>query len=150
KNSRTHQIWLVALANSRDRCWRRNNRGKFELVARYSRQAFENRLLTLMGDPRNVAHAKKVIQEKHHREKHAPQAGTAAPHLAKKTQPVKKKEASQQQPHPLNADGAKPALASDSAPLAKSLVVLSKPKEMEYHARANIEKLAEESLTTEE
>ena len=103
-----------------------------------------------MGDPRNVAHAKKVIQEKHHREKHAPQAGTAAPHLAKKTQPVKKKEAVVEESSAVEAEAAKPAQAPDSAQLEKSLVVLSKLKELEFHSRANIEKLAELSLTIEE
>ena len=103
-----------------------------------------------MGDPRNVAHAKKVIQEKHHREKHAPQAGTAAPHLAKKTQPVKKKEAVVEESSAVEAEAAKPAQAPDSAQLEKSLAVLSKLKELEFHSRANIEKLAELSLTIEE
>jgi len=103
-----------------------------------------------MGDPRNVAHAKKVIQEKHHREKHAPQAGTAAPHLAKKTQPVKKKEAVVEESSAVEAEAAKPAQTPDSAQLEKSLAVLSKLKELEFHSRANIEKLAELSLTIEE
>ena len=103
-----------------------------------------------MGDPRNVAHAKKVIQEKHHREKHAPQAGTAAPHLAKKTQPVKKKEAVVEESSAVEAEAAKPAQTPDSAHLEKSLAVLSKLKELEFHSRANIEKLAELSLTIEE
>jgi len=103
-----------------------------------------------MGDPRNVAHAKKVIQEKHHREKHAPQAGTAAPHLAKKTQPVKKKEAVVEESSAVEAEAAKPAQTPDSAQLEKSLAVLSKLKELEFHSRANIEKLADLSLTIEE
>ena len=103
-----------------------------------------------MGDPRNVAHAKKVTQEKHHKEKHAPQAGTAAPHLAKKAQPVKKKEAVVEESSAVEAEAAKPAQAPDSAQLEKSLVVLSKLKELEFHSRANIEKLAELSLTIEE
>ena len=103
-----------------------------------------------MGDPRNVAHAKKVIQEKHHKEKHAPQAGTAAPHLAKKAQPVKKKEAVVEESSAVEAEAAKPAQTPDSAQLEKSLAVLSKLKELEFHSRANIEKLAELSLTIEE
>ena len=103
-----------------------------------------------MGDPRNVAHAKKVTQEKHHKEKHAPQAGTAAPHLAKKTQPVKKKEAVVEESSAVEAEAAKPAQTPDSAQLEKSLAVLSKLKELEFHSRANIEKLAELSLTIEE
>ena len=74
-----------------------------------------------MGDPRNVAHAKKVSQEKHHKEKHAPKAEAQKP-----IQPV------------------------EPTQVEKSLVVLSKLKELEFHSRANIEKLAELSLTIEE
>src|SRR6187401_1775066 len=74
-----------------------------------------------MGDPRNVAHAKKVSQEKHHKEKHAPKAEAPKPN-----QPV------------------------EPTQLEKSLAVLSKLKELEFHSRANIEKRAELSLTIEE
>src|SRR6266436_4225524 len=78
-----------------------------------------------MGDPRNVAHAKKVSQEKHHKGKHAPKAGSAPSQRAKNVQ-------------------------IETTQLEKSLVVLSKLKELEFHSRANIEKLAELSLTIEE
>ncbi len=40
--------------------------------------------------------------------------------------------------------------AADPTQLEKSLVVLSKLKELEFHSRGNIEKLAELSLTIEE
>ena len=91
-----------------------------------------------MGDPRNVAHAKKVTQEKHHKAKHARDAG--APKLTKKTQtPAAEQNAVE-----------KPAQPPDSAQLEKSLAVLSKLKELEFHSRSNIEKLAELSLTIEE
>src|SRR5436190_12082379 len=40
----------------------------------------------LMGDPRNVAHAKKVSQEKHHKEKHAPPKAGPAPERRKSVQ----------------------------------------------------------------
>jgi len=101
-----------------------------------------------MGDPRNVAHAKKVSQEKHHKEKHVPKAGPA-PSQRKKDIPPNKKSA------PV-AEGAdkpevtKPAQPVEPTQLEKSLVVLSKLKELEFHSRANIEKLAELSLTIEE
>ncbi len=45
-----------------------------------------------MGDPRNVAHAKKVVQEKRHKDRHATTAGAAAPQPAKKAQAEKKKQ----------------------------------------------------------
>ena len=47
-------------------------------------------------------------------------------------------------------EAAKPTQAVEPTQLEKSLVVLSKLKELEFHSRANIEKLAELSLTIEE
>ena len=44
----------------------------------------------------------------------------------------------------------KPAQPPDSSKLEKSLAVLSNLKDLEFHSRANIEKLAELSLTIEE
>src|ERR1700693_5226962 len=85
-----------------------------------------------MGDPRNVAHAKKVIQEKHHK-------GNAQ--LAKKKQAV---------PQEGSAIKTGQAAKLDPTQLEKSLAVLAKLKEMEFHSRANIEKLAELSLTIED
>jgi len=79
-----------------------------------------------MGDPRNVAHAKKVVQEKHH----------------KGQQPQTKQAVA--------AEPAKPEQKPDPTQLEKSLAVLAKLKEMEFHSRANIEKLAELSLTIED
>ena len=102
-----------------------------------------------MGDPRNVAHAKKVSQEKHHKDKHAPKAGPALSQLAKNVQtgkkgtPVTESTASK-------AEAAKPNQPVEPTQLEKSLVVLSNLKDLEFHSRANIEKLAELSLTIEE
>ena len=45
---------------------------------------------------------------------------------------------------------AKPTQPVEPTQLEKSLAVLSKLKELEFHSRANIEKLAELSLTIEE
>ena len=101
-----------------------------------------------MGDPRNVAHAKKVTQEKHHKDKRAPKAGSAAP-PRKKDVPTDKKPASVAE-SPAKSDGAKPAQPVEPTQLEKSQAVLSKLKELEFHSRANIEKLAELSLTIEE
>ena len=89
-----------------------------------------------MGDPRNVAHAKKVSQEKHHKAK---------------TQPTgKKKPASAESAPAQTAEVAKPEQTPDAVKLEKSLAVLAKLKELEFHSRANIEKLAEVSLTIED
>jgi hypothetical protein len=91
-----------------------------------------------MGDPRNVAHAKKVSQEKHHK-------GDAAhsPKPAKKKQAV---ESSAVEP----TEAAQPDQKSDPTQLEKSLAILAKLRELEFHSRANIEKLAKLSLTIEE
>jgi hypothetical protein len=91
-----------------------------------------------MGDPRNVAHAKKVSQEKHHK-------GDAAhsPKTAKKKRAV---ESSAVEP----TEAAKPDQKADPTQLEKSLALLAKLRELEFHSRANIEKLAELSLTIED
>jgi len=86
-----------------------------------------------MGDPRNVAHAKKVVQEKHH-----------------KSQQPQKKQAVAEEPTAKAAEPAKPQQKPDPTQLEKSLGVLAKLKEMEFHSRANIEKLAQLSLTIED
>jgi hypothetical protein len=101
-----------------------------------------------MGDPRNVAHAKKVSQEKHHKEKYAPKAGPA-PSQQKKDIPADKKPASVAE-SPAKSAVAQPTQPIEPTQLEKSQVVLSKLKELEFHSRANIEKLAELSLTIEE
>jgi hypothetical protein len=86
-----------------------------------------------MGDPRNVAHSKKITQEKQH-----------------KGQQPQKKQAAVRQGASQAVEPAKPAQKSDPTQLEKSLAVLAQLKEMEFHSRANIEKLAELSLTIEE
>jgi len=101
-----------------------------------------------MGDPRNVAHAKKVVQEKRHKEKHASTA--ASPQSAKKPQIERKKEAAAGTNAVPKPESEKPPQPPDSTQLEKSIAVLSKLKELEFHSRANIEKLAELSLTIEE
>jgi hypothetical protein len=101
-----------------------------------------------MSDPRNVAHNKKVKQEKAHHE-NAP-GGSA--------KPKKKKSAPQGEGAVVATDDAnQPAAAPEKAPLEqapgdyeKSQTVLSKLKEMEFHSRANIEALAGLILTIEE
>ena len=102
----------------------------------------------LMGDPRNVAHAKKVTQEKQHKTKHS--QTTRAPQPGKKAQIEETKSAATEQSTAPKPETEKPAQPADSAQLEKSLAVLSKLKELEFHSRANLEKLAELSLTIEE
>ena len=101
-----------------------------------------------MGDPRNVAHAKRVSQEKHHKEKHSPKPGSP-PSRQNKDVPADKKPASVAE-SPAKSEVAKPTQPVEPTQLEKSQAVLSKLKELEFHSRANIEKLAELSLTIEE
>ena len=99
-----------------------------------------------MSDPRNVAHAKKVKQEKAHHE-NASGAGAKS----------KKKRAAKAEAPATSDDANKTAAAPETAPVEqvpgdyeKSQAVLSKLKEMEFHSRANIEALAGLILTIEE
>ena len=98
-----------------------------------------------MGDPRNVAHAKKVSQEKHHKDKQTPKAGRASSQRAKNVSTDKKPASVAESP--AKSEVEKPTQPVDPTQLEKSLAVLSKLKELEFHSRANIEKLAELSLT---
>jgi hypothetical protein len=102
-----------------------------------------------MGDPRNVAHAKKVSQEKHHKDKNVAKSGARA-QAGKKAQTEKQKQPVAEESAALKTEAAKPDQPPDSTQLEKSLAVLSKLKELEFHSRANIEKLAELSLTIED
>jgi hypothetical protein len=106
-------------------------------------------VIKLMGDPRNVAHAKKVSQEKHHKDKHASKAGSAQSQRVQRL-PKEKKAAPAAENTAPKAEAVKPTQPAEPTQLEKSLVVLSKLKELEFHSRANIEKLAELSLTIEE
>jgi hypothetical protein len=82
-----------------------------------------------MSDPRNVAHDKKVTQQKHHEDEKAAVAGQRE-----------------------GATAVAEAPNVDHAPgeLEKSAAVLSKLKEMEFHSRANIETLAGLTLTIDD
>jgi hypothetical protein len=95
-----------------------------------------------MSDPRNVAHGKKVAQEKHH------QQASSAGGGKKKSRKAKETAAADNQP----VQPAATEVPTECAPgeLEKSLAVLSKLKDMEFHSRANIEALAELSLTVED
>ena len=92
-----------------------------------------------MSDPRNVAHDKKVKQEKSHE---APGAGSGAkPKKQRKTAAPKPAESEPAEP---------PKVEQGPGELEKSVGVLSKLKDMEFHSRANIETLAGLILTVEE
>ncbi len=99
-----------------------------------------------MGDPRNVAHAKKVSQEKHHK------SDAARSHQpAKKAQQSKKDQTVAEETSVVKTgEPAKSDQKPDPTQLEKSLALLAKLRELEFHSRANIEKLAELSLTIEE
>jgi len=101
-----------------------------------------------MGDPRNVAHAKRVTQEKRHKARQGQKV--SAPPPAAKAQIEETKSGATEQSGAPKPNTEKPTQPPDSAELEKSLVVLSKLKELEFHSRSNIEKLAELSLTVEE
>ena len=104
-----------------------------------------------MGDPRNVAHAKKVVQEKHHKHKGSARDGAPVARSGKKAQLAKKEQTvPEERSVPKTEEAAKTDQQPDAAQLEKSLAVLSKLKELEFHSRSNIEKLAELSLTIEE
>ena len=79
-----------------------------------------------MSDPRNTAHAKKVTQEKKHQ-----------------ATPVVPKDAPREPPSETPAAAPPPTLEG-------SLVVLAKLKELEFHSRAHLERLAELTLTVED
>ncbi len=92
-----------------------------------------------MSDPRNVAHAKKVKQEKGHQ---APGTSSGAkPKKQRKTAP---------ETAPENTAADTPKVEQVPGDLEKSVAVLSKLKDMEFHSRANIEALAGLILTIEE
>jgi hypothetical protein len=94
-----------------------------------------------MSDPRNVAHGKKVAQEKQHEKTKAAAAGK------KKSRKAKQPGAAENQP----AESAAPeAVKAAPGELERSLAVLSKLKDMEFHSRANVEALALLTLTIED
>lgn len=100
-----------------------------------------------MSDPRNVAHNKKVKQEKAHQEN---ASGASA-------KPKKKKHAAKAEGPAATEDANKQTAAPEKTPVEqspgdyeRSQAVLSKLKDMEFHSRANIETLALLILTIEE
>jgi hypothetical protein len=98
-----------------------------------------------MSDPRNVAHDKKVTQEKHHKNAGASPAAKRASRGKAMTASQKEKEPGERA-HAQEA----PRAEEGSNDLEKSVAILSKLKEMEFHSRGNIEALAQLTLTIEE
>lgn len=82
-----------------------------------------------MSDPRNAAHDKKVAQEKKNQAtpETAPDAAAAAPEPAADT-----------------------ASLTPSPELEASLVVLTQLKELEFHSRAHLERLAALQMTVDD
>ena len=97
-----------------------------------------------MSDPRNVAHNKKVTQEKHHQEAKP----AAKSPKGKKSTDAPQNQTAKTAPAPANTEGAQGE--HHPGDLEKSEAVLSKLKEMEFHSRANIETLAGLTLTIED
>jgi hypothetical protein len=110
-----------------------------------------------MADPRNVAHAKKVTQEKKHQGTDASPADVSAAQPGKKPAAAKKKSAPAGAAAPPSDTTARESTPQTESPAPKpsaelegSLVVLAKLKDLEFHSRANLERLAELTLTVEE
>lgn len=101
-----------------------------------------------MSDPRNVAHKKKVSQEKHHQEAKAAAGAGRTPQ--KETRSRHDHENPKAETAPTPSSTADPKEKLRPGDLEKSLAVLSKLKDLEFHSRANIEALAQLSLTIEE
>ena len=103
-----------------------------------------------MSDPRNVAHAKKVVQQKHHGQTKSAGGAGRKSKKGKKSGAVASvdgqiTEIAATQPAP-----AQPKQEQVPGEHEKSVAILSKLKEMEFHSKANIETLAQLTLTIEE
>lgn len=110
-----------------------------------------------MSDPRNVAHAKKVTQEKKHQGTEAQLEDTPTAQPGKKPAAAKKKRgatgAGAVHDDAAAGESAVPSETPTPKPpagLEGSLAVLAKLKEMEFYSRANLERLAELVLTVED
>ena len=110
-----------------------------------------------MSDPRNVAHAKKVTQEKKHQGSGVGTDEMSAAQQGKKPAAAKKKRGVAEAPAAPDEAVARESVEAGESPTAKpsaslegSLTVLAKLTEMEFYSRANLERLAELSLTVED
>jgi len=101
-----------------------------------------------MSDPRNVAHDKKVKQEKEHKEPGSVAGAKPKKARGKKPPDAVADENIAAESAPASAEAAKVEQAPGD--FEKTSAVLSKLKEMEFHSRANIETLAGLILTIED
>jgi hypothetical protein len=102
-------------------------------------------VMFVMSDPRNVAHNKKVTQEKQHKHAETAPAAKRAAREKKKAAGDEGKERGESAQAP-----EAPKVEQRPGDLEKSVAILSKLKEMEFHSRGNIEALAQLTLTIEE
>jgi hypothetical protein len=109
-----------------------------------------------MSDPRNVAHAKKVTQEKKHQGTEVTPEDAPVVRPGRKPAGKNKSASVEVTAGPADTAAVKSAEPSASAAprppaaLEGSLIVLAKLKELEFHSRANLERLAELTLTVED
>ena len=101
-----------------------------------------------MSDPRNVAHKKKVTQEKQHHEAKVASHGGRKSQKETKSGNIRGNQIAESTPAPSSTEDANKKLQAGE--LEKSLAVLAKLRDLEFHSRANIEALAQLSLTVEE
>ncbi len=100
-----------------------------------------------MSDPRNVAHDKKVKQEKEHQKPESDSSAKSTKGRGNKAAAgADQKQAGESTPAPAEVAKAE----QGPGDFEKSVAALSKLKEMEFHSRANIETLAELTLTIED
>ena len=108
-----------------------------------------------MSDPRDVAHDKKVAQEKKHEGTEVtPEDGPVA-QPGKKPATAKNKRAAVAEAATADDTSAGKQVATASpaaepAALEASLVVLAQLKDLEFHSRANLERLAALTMTVED
>jgi hypothetical protein len=98
-----------------------------------------------MSDPRNVAHAKKVVQQKHHQETKAGKSKKGKKSSVVAAVNGQLTEVATTRPPP-----PEPKREQVPGEHEKSVAVLSKLKDMEFHSKANIETLAQLTLTIED
>ena len=111
-----------------------------------------------MSDPRNAAHAKKVTQARKHQGMEAKPEDSPAVQPGKKPAAAKKKmtppaESAGMPDHPVASESAVPSGGPAPRPpgtLEGSLAVLAKLKDMDFHSRGTLERLAELMLTVED
>jgi hypothetical protein len=97
-----------------------------------------------MSDPRNVAHAKKVVQQKHQQETKSRKSKKGKSSVVAAVNGQLTTIATTQPPPP------EPKQEHVPGEHEKSVAVLSKLKDMEFHSKANIETLAQLTLTIED